>query len=185
MINYIDFKKVFVVIIGLILSFYSISYADSKDRRVDHRFYRYHDHPHFGINVDILPYRYHTVWVGRQRYYYSDGLYYSPYGREYVIVQPPVGAFVNTIPVDFSPIMINGTTYYTNNGIYYLYNPKGYQVVTNPVEVNAAFTVNVPNSQGSYTPVIIKKSGNGYTGPQREFYPQFPTVSQLKTLYGK
>jgi hypothetical protein len=185
MINNIDFKKFFIVILGLILSVYSISYADSRDHRGEHRFYRYHDHPHLGVHVNILPNRYSTVWAGRQRYYYSDGLYYSPYGREYVIVQPPVGAFVNTVPVDFSPIVINGITYYTNNGIYYLFTPKGYQVIANPIEVNAVFTVNVPNSQGSYIPVIIKKSGNGYIGPEGEFYPQFPTVSQLKTVYGK
>jgi hypothetical protein len=137
------------------------------------------------VHVNFLPNRYSTVWAGRQRYYYNDGLYYSPYGREYVIVAPPVGSYVNTIPADFSPVVINGTTYYIDQGSYYVYTPKGYQVVPSPVEVNAAFTVNVPNAQGGYTPVIIRKSGNGYIGSRGEFYTEFPKVSQLKEVYGK
>lgn len=47
-----------------------------------------------------------------------------------------------------------------------------------------SFTVNVPNNQGSYTAVVIQQSGSGYVGPQGEYYPQFPTVSQLQTMYG-
>jgi len=47
------------------------------------------------------------------------------------------------------------------------------------------FTVNIPNSKGSYTPVILKRTGNGFTGPQGEFYPEFPRVEQLKVMYGK
>lgn len=48
-----------------------------------------------------------------------------------------------------------------------------------------AFTVNVPNSHGGYTPVVIKRSGSGYVGPQGEYYPDFPKVSQLKLMYGQ
>jgi len=48
-----------------------------------------------------------------------------------------------------------------------------------------SITVNIPNNQGGYTPVVIKKSGKGYVGPQGEYYPEFPTVAQLKTMYAK
>jgi len=47
-----------------------------------------------------------------------------------------------------------------------------------------SFTVNVPNSQGGYTAVIITKSGEGYKGPNGEYYSQFPTVAQLQSVYG-
>jgi len=47
------------------------------------------------------------------------------------------------------------------------------------------FTVNIPNNHGGYTAVVIKRSGNGFTGPQGEFYPEFPKVSQLEIMYGK
>jgi hypothetical protein len=44
-------------------------------------------------------------------------------------------------------------------------------------------TIYVPNSAGRFTPVKLVKRGNGYTGPQGEFYPHSPTVAQLKVLY--
>jgi hypothetical protein len=46
-------------------------------------------------------------------------------------------------------------------------------------------TVNVPNSNGSYTSVVLKRSGNGYVGPQGEYYDQVPTTAQLQAMYGK
>jgi hypothetical protein len=47
-----------------------------------------------------------------------------------------------------------------------------------------SFTVNVPNAQGGYTALAIQTSGNGYTGPQGEFYASFPSVAQLQVVYG-
>ncbi len=46
------------------------------------------------------------------------------------------------------------------------------------------FTVNIPNSHGGYTPIVIRRSGNGFIGPQGEYYPEFPRVFQLKIIYG-
>jgi len=65
-------------------------------------------------------------------------------------------------------------------------------VVSQPVqEVPSAtysgdtVTVNVPNSNGGYTSVVLKRSGNGYLGPQGEYYDQVPTTAQLQAMYGK
>lgn len=49
---------------------------------------------------------------------------------------------------------------------------------------NASFTVNIPNAQGGYTAIVITQSGDGYVGPQGEYYPQFPSVYQLQNVYG-
>lgn len=46
-----------------------------------------------------------------------------------------------------------------------------------------SFTVNVPNAQGGYTPLVLQKSGTGYFGPQGEYYPSFPDVLQLQAVY--
>ena len=46
-------------------------------------------------------------------------------------------------------------------------------------------TVNVPNSNGTYTAVVLKRSGNGYVGPQGEYYEQIPATAQLQAMYGK
>ena len=53
--------------------------------------------------------------------------------------------------------------------------------------VNEAATtsmVNVKNSNGSYTPVLIRKTGNQFVGPRGEYYSAMPTVEQLKAPYG-
>ena len=47
------------------------------------------------------------------------------------------------------------------------------------------FTVNIPNKLGGYTAVVIKRKGDGFTGPQGEYYPEFPKVFQLEIMYGK
>jgi hypothetical protein len=59
------------------------------------------------------------------------------------------------------------------------------QVPALPADQPDEFTVNIPNDHGGYTAVVIKRSGNGFTGPQGEFYPAFPKVSQLRIMYGK
>jgi hypothetical protein len=46
-------------------------------------------------------------------------------------------------------------------------------------------TVNVPNSSGGYTAVVLKRSGNGYVGPQGEYYDQVPSTEQLQAMYGR
>ena len=178
----------------------SLSYADwgvgirIGDHQGDRHFYRWHDHPRYGIHLHVLPAGYLTVRVGLHRYYYYDGLYYNYAGGEYIIVSPPIGAYVSVIPSDFQPVIMNGRTYYTDNGVYYiLTRHHGYKVVVAPVvyaqpvavTTQDTFPVNIPNNRGGYTAVVIKKSGNGFVGPQGEFYQQFPNVTQLKVMYGK
>lgn len=202
-----------------LLSWPVASYADWGHHGERH-FYRYHDHPHFGVHISFLPRDYFTVWVGGARFYYCDGLYYDRVGTDYVVVAPPVGAIVTAIPTDYQPVVVNGVTYYYDSGTYYVYTPAGYQVVPPPVvqstpviqsspatapanpaptvsvtpssapatsteTEDSSFTVNIPNDKGGYTAVVIKKSGNGFVGPQGEFYSEFPKVSQLKVMYGK
>ncbi|MFT5498560.1 MAG: hypothetical protein ACI9TH_003975 [Kiritimatiellia bacterium] len=44
--------------------------------------------------------------------------------------------------------------------------------------------INVTNSNGSYTPVVLHRNGNGWVGPRGEMYNTLPTESQLKGIYG-
>lgn len=152
---------------------------------------------------------------GARYFYYQGLYYSYVGDGDYVLVNPPVGAYVNWIPPDFQPVIINGRTFYTDNGVYYRLTPNGYKVVQPPVvyaqpqevieaqpvvaapappappampmpaDPQGSFTVNVPNSSGGYTSVVVTRSGNGYVGPQGEFYATFPTVAQLKAMYGK
>ena len=53
--------------------------------------------------------------------------------------------------------------------------------------VNDAATtqvINVQNSNGSFTPVTIRKVGNQYVGPRGEYYNAVPSEAQLKGPYG-
>ena len=41
-------------------------------------------------------------------------------------------------------------------------------------------TVNVANSNGSITPVTLRKQGVGYTGPKGEYHNSLPNSEQLR-----
>ena len=46
-------------------------------------------------------------------------------------------------------------------------------------------TVNITNSNGSFTPVKLTKQGeNYYVGPKGEVYDHLPTEAELKPVYG-
>lgn len=49
-----------------------------------------------------------------------------------------------------------------------------------------SYTVNIPGSDGNgYVPVLIRKSGPGFLGPQGEYYSEFPRIAQLQLMYGR
>lgn len=45
-------------------------------------------------------------------------------------------------------------------------------------------TVNITNSNGSVSQVMLAKEGIGYRGPRGEFYNHLPTEAELKPIYG-
>lgn len=139
-----------------------------------------------------------VVRMGHQRYHYRDGSFFRLgwFGLEFAIVKPPVGAVITFLPSGSRTIVVNGATYYSYNNIYYQPCPMGYVVVPQPLERTVVLAenrvlssgnviINVPNANGSYTSIMLVKQGNGYIGPQGEYYPEHPTVEQLKALYGK
>ena len=44
--------------------------------------------------------------------------------------------------------------------------------------------IQVQNENGSLTPVVLKKEGGSYVGPNGEHYNRLPTAEQLKPVYG-
>ena len=144
-----------------------------------------------------------VVVVGHERYHYRGGRFYRPgwFGFEFAIFSPPIGAVVSFLPVGHRTIVVGGLSYYYYDNIYYRACPSGYLVVPEPViNPNVTYvppaaqyatpsgqtvTINVPNSNSSYTPVTLVKHNNGYVGPQGEYYFGNPTIDQLKALYGK
>lgn len=59
------------------------------------------------------------------------------------------------------------------------------QVIPSTTYSGDTVTVNVPNVNGGYTAVVLRRSGNGYVGPQGEYYDQVPSTAQLQAMYGR
>ena len=58
------------------------------------------------------------------------------------------------------------------------------QVVVQPAP--QSLVINVPNKNGSFTPVALRANSDGtYVGPRGEVYTSKPTVDQLREMYGK
>jgi len=160
------------------------------------------------LNRDFL-----RLYIGGMEYFFWEGMYYRRFADRYVVVQAPIGAVVTAIPPQAQMVIVDGVPYYTVNGVTYISTTYGYQVVPPPklvvirtepgtpqttvittpaptvpapmVTSDEAFSVNIPNSRGTYTAIAIRRSGNGFVGPQGEYYTEFPKVEQLKLMYGK
>ena len=169
------------------------SYADWHGGHGGHGGGHWHGRGYGYVGINL------NVWPGP--YYYDP--YYYPYYPYYA--DPYYPAYAVVASSSYQPVVVNGATYYVNTGVYYVYTQYGYQAVATPVgvtvtavqtaTVNAApvtsagiddsFVINIPNNKGGYTAIVLKKSGNGFIGPQGEFYSEFPKVSQLQLMYGK
>ena len=110
-----------------------------------------------GTVVATLPPRHEVIYVDRVPYYHCDRVYYRPYHSGYIVVPEPRVTRVAVAAPAPGPQVSAGET----------------------------VTVNVPNTNGSYTPITLVRHDNGYLGPQGEYYPGNPTVEQLRVLYGK
>jgi hypothetical protein len=87
-------------------------------------FYRpgfgYYGYPHYGFYLGILPFGYYPFYWGSDLYYYSGGVFYSPYDDGgYQVTAPPIGAGVPTLPDNAQAIKIDGMQYYELDGVSY------------------------------------------------------------------
>lgn len=51
-------------------------------------------------------------------------------------------------------------------------------------ELASTVVINVENSNGSITPVTLRRVGNQYLGPRGEYYAFLPNAEQLRVAYG-
>ena len=132
--------------------------------------------------------REHVAFRGREyRYdagrFFERGLFGIFFG-----IPAPVGVSIHILPFGYRTVVVRGARYYCYNNVYYQDYPNGYMVVQAPQPETFAggtMVINVPNSNGSYTPVTLTRTTNGYIGPQGEYYPAAPTMDQLRALYGR
>ncbi|OGS45836.1 MAG: hypothetical protein A2539_05555 [Elusimicrobia bacterium RIFOXYD2_FULL_34_15] len=149
--------------------------------------------------------RYFNINHRGKRFFFHNGLFFRRSGVDFIITAPPIGAIVPVLPFGyvtyrFGPRII----YYYMDGVYYKSVPNGYIIVPEgefetyeyqkkDIKIEEPdknlsgddYMVNVPNSDGSFTAVKLKKNKDGFVGPQGEFYHKHPSIEQLKVLYGK
>ena len=192
------FKKIILTAgIGVFL-FQSIpAFADFHRDDRGEGFHRWE----YGHVIHRLPPGYMRVMVNGMTYLYCEGLYYGYPPAGYVIVEPPVGAVIPALPMGYTRVIVQGRPYLYYGDSYYAPAPGGYQVVMPPAPSMApapvqvvrpemkneidSYEIHIPNANGSYTLVILKKTDKGFQGPQGEIYPEHPTVEQLKAMYAK
>ena len=192
-------RKYLGLVVGasLLLQSFPASAFD-HDRWEDH--HGEHRWGHGYVVRRIPPYR--SIFWGGVSYLYAEGFFYRHTPAGYIIVEPPMGAIVPVLPPGYTTVVVRETPYYYYDDTYYATAPGGYTVVTPPavpaapqpaIQVAAksesnvidTYDIYIPNQDGSYTLVTLKKTEKGFLGPQGEFYPEHPTVEKLKLLYGK
>jgi hypothetical protein len=184
-------KKAVWVLVGL--SFASVSLCTDAFARE----WQGQDHDR---RVAVDRHRDQVVVFGHDRYRYHDGRFFHPslFGLVFG-TRAPFGVVITALPFGYQTTVAGGIRYYSYANVYYRDCASGYVVVPAPAAMNFAavpvtnsytaggesIVVNVPNANGSYTPVRLVRSGDGYIGPQGEYYPGNPTVDQLRALYGR
>lgn len=138
------------------------------------------------------------VKMGHQRYAYHDGRFYKPgwFGFEFSIRVPPMGVIVSSLPFGYRTIVVENTPYYYYDNVYYKHCSAGYVVVQQPAIIsNAGFniqsqltnretvTIKISDLNGGSIAITLVRFSNGFLGPKGEFYPQLPSVEQLKFRY--
>lgn len=126
--------------------------------------------------VLVSPPVYQPVVINGATYYLNNGTYYAYNGYGYQPVTPPVTVVEPPITVVQPPVVVDNQAQSAGPVI------TAAGTTSDPSD---SFTINIPNKKGGYTAVTLKRSGNGYIGPQGEFYPEFPKVYQLEVIYGK
>ncbi len=162
-----------------------------------------------GHEVDNMPSK-ETLYVNFpgtwEGFFYLEGLFYRQVEKhKYVVVDAPVGIVVPILPRGASMQSYDGVLVYNYKYIDYVQDPKGYRVIDRaernslrhpsvsllpavqpaPAGGPENYDIYVPNRDGSFTLVSLKKTGQGFVGPQGELYPEYPTVEKLKLLYEK
>lgn len=131
-----------------------------------------------GAMVETIPSGYKVVVINGKTYYYHNDMYFVRRGKKYAVVSDPVYQVVE-LPKEVQVIDVEPAVINTN------VSPVAKQNNQAAVYTKNTFPVNIPNANGSYSQVKIVRAGNGFIGPQGEYYTEFPKVEQLKVMYGK
>lgn len=86
-----------------------------------------------GQTVRELPHGAYSVPFRGESYFYRGGEWYRPYGSNFRVIAPPLGAVVPVLPGLYATFWFGGIPYYFANDAYYLWRADlGGYVVTEP-----------------------------------------------------
>jgi len=129
-----------------------------------------------GAVVPALPPGYTVVYMGGMPYYYYGNAYYAAAPSGYVVTAPPALAAPIAAAPSVAPVQQQA--------------PVPAPIAQQPAVAVAsapsdAVETYIPNGNGSFTVVTLRKTDKGFLGPQGEFYADHPTEEQLKARYCK
>lgn len=136
--------------------------------------------PPIGVVIESLPFGYTAFMVGGVPYYFYQGSYFTPCPNGYLVVSMPV-----PVPPAEQPQVTSGSKVQSPPEPEAQSAAVAAAVQSRKTVSGDSVVINVPDNNGGYSPVVLVKRGDGYVGPQGEFYAGHPTVDQLKVLYGK
>jgi hypothetical protein len=107
---------------------------DGRGQVLDGRYNHGRYYPPRGTVRPSLPDGYRPYYRGRDRFYFSGGIWYAPRGPGFVVVAPPPGLVISVLPPYYSTVWLGGVPYYYADNVYYTWQPdqNGYAVVDPP-----------------------------------------------------
>ena len=127
-----------------------------------------------GAVVPALPPGYTIAYMGGVPYYYYGNAYYAAAPNGYVVTAPPAVAEPIAVAPSVAPVQAPAPTSVSQQPVAPVAN-----------EPSDAVETYIPNGNGSFTVVTLRKTEKGFLGPQGEFYADHPTEEQLKARYCK
>ena len=143
---------------------------DGRGQVLDSRYNHGRYYPRAGTFRPSLPESYRPYYRGRDRYYFSGGIWYAPRGPGFVVVSPPPGLVVSVLPPYYSTVWFGGVPYYYADNVYYAWQPdqNGYAVVEPPENADATFAAaGHPGQRFDDLPQGWSEQGAAGSGPVR------------------
>ncbi len=142
--------------------------------------------PPVGAVVPALPPGYTMIYESGVPYYYYGYTYYAPAPNGFAVVASPVAPAAPQYAVPSmapqAPIASPATSAPAQPAL--AANVSNAMVKAEEPN-HDVYDIYIPNGNGSYTSVTLKKTEKGFLGPQGEFYADHPTVEQLRERYIK
>jgi hypothetical protein len=136
--------------------------VDARGQVLDERHNHGRYYPPVGTVRPGLPEGYRPYYRGRDRFYFSGGVWYAPRGPGFVVVTPPPGLVISVLPPYYSTVWVGGIPYYYADNVYYTWQPdqNGYAVADAPADAqddpNAA---SAPPDNAQTDLIIYPKNG--------------------------